>query len=181
MGSILLTVLCLACVNPEVQEENPDIEIAETQNDTLSVEMVNLTDEMRHELRISNTIAVLINRHSHIMIHSEKINIENAEEKIMSEYASRIEAYREKFEGNFQKNGNPDIVLGLQWDVKTNIEDLEKLKDAISSSLIKLRSSYSNKLFNMDFSSLSDSEKKHIHELIPLRILLYSPKNIGGK
>jgi len=62
------------------------------------------------------------------------------------------------------------IKIPVYKDIAASIEVYQKMYDAIGTALFKLRELYSNRQFSIYYSSLANSEKQAIKELIPLRI-----------
>lgn len=134
--TLLLSIFCLACVQPKPeskeQKSEPGSQLIETLPEAVEMEIIDVSWEVLQEKDKDATLVLLMNRNSEIMIASDKyITLENAEDRIISEYKKILEA------------GFSDPWVQVHKDVKADPEEYQKLLDAISGALFQLRKMYS--------------------------------------
>jgi len=174
---IALSILGVACIQPETQKDQSQIpaeELSEKQSpedqiDAMRVEIITITHDEIRDLDRDKVIVVLINRSSQVLIAGEKTLLEDAEKKVFTEYNAKIQ------------DGLSNIQVAVQKDQKTKENDFDWLLRAISMAQLNLQHSYAKQKYGTDFESLAQTEKEVIRKLIPFRIYYTIPdKNIGS-
>jgi len=183
MISLLFTILCLACIQSDYQEapvETPaEASVTDIQDDSMVVEFIDITYDDLKDWNRENVINVLMNRRSEIMIASEKLILQNVEQKVISEYNRINEDYNNSYAGKAPILKSVKFRIIVQKDLNSNKDEYQKMIDAISTALFKLREMQSIRLFGGSFDTLTNTQKEAMAEIIPLRIYGLSPKNIG--
>lgn len=168
--SVFLVAFCVACIQPGPQQEKQEVHqdgpLIEASVD--SIEIIDITREILQDKIKDVALVVLMNRISRIMIAGDKVVLENAEDKIISEYNKNID------------KGLSNIWVVVQKDVAADPDEYQKLLDAIGTAQYKLRNIHAKKLFGMNYNFLSLIEKEMIRVLIPFRIYrMFPDKEMG--
>ena len=180
--TLLFAVFTFSCMEPS-QRETQTNELADASADTLYVEIINpyAGTEGKDVVVLQNTlILVLMNRSSQIMIEEEVLDLEDVEQKIIAEYNRRLEENKYLNADDYPENTNLETRISLHCDRATDKMDYQKLVDAISTALLKLRDMHAVKLYGGLYTSLSETDKMSIDSLIPLKIYGAPPKNMTG-
>lgn len=104
--------------------------------------------------------------------------LQNAEQKIISEYNRKIENFNDNAASNSPEFQDSEIKIYVGKDTMADKDEYKKLVDAISNALFKLREWHSVQLYGGTYTSLSDTEKEAIAKLIPFRIYGTHPDNL---
>jgi len=189
--TLLFAVFTFSCMEPSQRETqtnaladaSADTLSVSPEDDTLYVEIINpwAGPESKDAHVIKNThIVVLMNRSSQIMIEEEVLDLEDVEQKIIAEYNRRLEENKDLNADDYPENTNLETRISLHCDRATDKMDYQKLVDAISTALFKLRDMHAVRLYGGLYASLSETDKMSIDSLIPLRIYGAPPKNMTG-
>jgi hypothetical protein len=181
--TILFTIFCFAYIQPNPPEAPLDAPVSIVQEDTLVVEFIDpydVPDGTEVLLYKKTVIIVLMNKDSKVMIAREELPLESVEQKIISEYNQRIEENKDLNPGDYRENASFETKIYLSKDRAADNIEYQKLVDAISTALFKLRDMHSVRLYGGLFNSLTETEKETVATLIPLRIYGQPPKNMTG-
>lgn len=167
--TILFIAFTFAYIQPdasapiELTDKAPYESLAKLpQDDTIRVEFIDPYDVPEGTTVTfpkNNVIIVLMNRDSRIMIDREELPLKSVEQKIISEY-NRI----------LEENTSFETKIYLTKDRAADNNAYQKLVDAISDALFKLRDMHSIRLYGATYNTLPENEKEAITTLIPLRI-----------
>ncbi|MDF1574076.1 MAG: M56 family metallopeptidase [Bacteroidales bacterium] len=178
--AILFTVICFANIEPKTVDIQSNALTNISQDDTLKLEVEFIDPFQGPEGKDvvwlqEGVIVVLMNRNSDIMIDREELLLADVEEKIISVYSRRIEQIGDYNTGNYPEGTDFGVKIAVSKDIKASIDEYQKMCNAISTALFKLREKYSNKLFDADYGSLTNSENQAIDKLIPFKIYGLKP------
>ena len=171
--TILFTVFCFAYIQPRPIEGPSQPMAIIAQEDSLVVEIIEPMQGKGGDDVVwpkKSIILVLMNKNSMIMIAGEVLSIENAEQKVISTYNRKIEEMNDNNADDYSDNTDFGIKIYVQKDLNADRDEYQKLVDAISIALFKLREMHSIRLYGSNYKSLASPEKEVISALIPLRI-----------
>jgi beta-lactamase regulating signal transducer with metallopeptidase domain len=166
--SVFLAAFCVACIQPGPQQVKQEVHqdgpLIEASVDSIEMEIIDITRESLQDKNRDVTLVVLMNRSSSIMIAGDKdVVLENAEDKIISEYNKNID------------KGLSNTWVVVHKDVAADPDEYQKLLDAIGTAQYKLRNIQANRQFGMNYNLLPLTEKEMIRELIPFKIYRQFP------
>ena len=189
---LLLAVFTFAYIEPQALETvsttpsesltAPPTDALSTipQDDTLRVEIVDPREglEGKEVVVVQNTvIVVLLNRRSEIMIAKEVTPLNQVEQKIISEYNTRLEENKDLKADDYPKSTSFETKIYVYRDIAADNIQYQKLLDAVSTALFKLRDMHSIRLYGELYEATDESNKETIDALIPLRIYGSLPKH----
>ena len=165
--SLIFIIFSMACDQTLQNEAGAEDKIEVSIADPEVVEFISINYKDIKGMDQVNFIVALMNKNSEIMIAGEKLPLDQAQEKVYSEYRNQMKEVS-------------DIRVVVQKDLMADQEKYQVLIDAISTAQLKARNSYAKEQFGMDFDALADSEQQQVRERFPLRIYGLSPdKNMG--
>ncbi len=169
---LLFSAFTFACIQPTVDEEPLQIisdafEASELE-DSLKLKFIDSYAAYKGtEVKWykNSVITVLMNRNSLVMIEREVIDLQDVEQKIISEYSKKLE----------DKEVTSEIKVYVSKDIKTDNEKYQSMLEEISLALLKIRDMQSIKLYGKIFESLEDTEKLEIEKQVPYQIYGAAP------
>lgn len=185
--ALLFAVFTFACIKP-TPNESPSETLSEAlvaipQDDTVRVEFIDPMEgkEGKEVVWVQNSVIhVLMNRSSLIMIAEEVVPLSQVEQKIISVYNQKIEENKDLNTDDYRENTSFETKIYVHKDLAADDIQYQKLLDAISTALFKLRDMHSVRLYGELYDSLAETQKEPIESLIPLRIYGKMPKNFTG-
>ena len=163
---LLFSAFTFACIQPTTDEAPSQI-LAESATESVAEDTLIMTfiepmdGSMGKEIKWDkNSVIVLMNRNSQVMINREKFDLGLVEQKIISEYNKRLE----------DKEVSSEIKVFVYRDISADQDKYQSMLEDIGSALLKIRDMESIRIYGNIYDSLEEAEKKEIDIRVPYRV-----------
>jgi len=170
---LLFSAFTFACIQPQPNDEQPQIltepvteSVAEDTLKMIFVDPMGGAPGTEVKLDKNSVIVVLMNRNSEVMIDRAVSELQDVEQRIISDYNKRFE----------DKNVTSEIKVYVYRDIKTDDVKFQSLLEDISQALLKIRDMQSIRLYGNIFNALEEAEKQDINKRVPYRVYGTFPK-----
>jgi len=170
---LLFSAFTFACIQPatnEIPTQNDMEPVTESvTEDTLKMKFIDPMGgapgtEVKWDK--NSVIVVLMNRSSEVMIDREVTELQDVEQRIISDYNKRLE----------DKNVTSEIKVYVYRDIQTDDAKFESMLEDISQALLKVRDMQSIRLYGNKYDALEEAEKQDLDMRVPYRVYGTFPK-----